>query len=287
MTISRDPRASDSAEKWLLDLAHAHRLSPTQRRVVQHMIDSLPEVAFASTVELAEAAGVSQPTVTRIASALGFAGYPEFRAAVRDVVLTPMGHEASPAVETSTRSALVSERGNLRTLEEVLAGDQMRAAVDLLAETRPLGVVGLRASAALAHYFGYFAQRVLPDVRVLDDAASLDDGVLQLQQDGATALLAIVMPRYPAASVRALATARQLGLATVVIADTPLLPFDELIDVTLVAPVGGYLVFDSHAATVTLSIALLDAVAGRDPRRTQERLESHEKLVSGWELKTR
>jgi DNA-binding MurR/RpiR family transcriptional regulator len=288
--------SADAAERWLLDLVQAHRLSPTQRRVVQHMLDSLPEVAFASIVEVAEGAGVSQPTVTRIASALGFSGYADFRSAIREVVLSP---PAPPAVLAGgsrssrrsggdgERSVLGFEQANLRTVEDTIDGERMQRAVDLLAVTRPLGVIGLRASAALAQYFGYFAQRVLPDVRVLDDAASLDDAVLQLKHNGATALLAIVMPRYPASAIRALATARQLGLSTVAIVDTPLVPFSELVDVTLVAPVGQYLVFDSHAATVTLSIALLDALAGRDPRRTQERLEAHEKLVAGWELKSR
>ncbi|MCJ0702045.1 hypothetical protein FRIG_13045, partial [Frigoribacterium faeni] len=83
-----DDHQLDGVRGWLIDLVHQHRLSPTQRRVVQHMLDSLPQVAFASTIDMAEAAGVSQPTVTRIATALGFSGYAEFRNAARDAVLT-------------------------------------------------------------------------------------------------------------------------------------------------------------------------------------------------------
>lgn len=281
---STPTQSLDRVRSWLLDLVHAHRLSPTQRRVAQHLLDSLPDVAFASTVDIAEAAGVSQPTVTRIATALGFSGYAEFRGAARERVLSASPSDPpSPDAGSLPSAALAGERHNLRALEATIGSDRMVQAVDLLTATRPFGIVGLRVSASLAHYLGYLAQKVLPDVRVLDDGASLTDAVTQLRLDGATAALFVVMPRHPEATVRAVAHARSLGLATVGIVDTPLVPFADLFDVTLVAPVGTDLVFDSHAAVVTLSIALLDALARREPRRTQARLEAHEGLVGGWE----
>jgi hypothetical protein len=49
-----------------------------------------------------------------------------------------------------------------------------------------------------------------------------------------------------------------------------------------VAPVGTGLIFDSHAAVVVLAISLLDAIAGTDPQRTQQRLEAHEALTERW-----
>nr|BFF15123.1 hypothetical protein GCM10025699_64260 [Microbacterium flavescens] len=92
-----DDHQLEGVRGWLIGLVHEHRLSPTQRRVVQHMLDSMPQVAFASTIDMAEAAGVSQPTVTRIATALGFSGYAEFRNAARDAVLS-----ATPPPAAST-----------------------------------------------------------------------------------------------------------------------------------------------------------------------------------------
>jgi DNA-binding MurR/RpiR family transcriptional regulator len=270
---------SGRAEDWLTGLAQRHRLSPTQRRIVQRMLGMFPDVAFRSTIEIAELTGVSQPTVTRLATALGFAGFPEFRAALREVVLS--GPPASPRTGAS---AVDQEIGNLESLKRVLDGDPMRDAVRLLAGTTPLGVIGLRASAALAQYFGYFGRRLLPAVTVCTDASTVDDAVLQLSHQGATAVLAFAMPRYPAGTVAAIRLARQLGLATVVVADTALAPFAPEADVLLAAPVGTGLVFDSHAGAVVLSASLLDALAGAHPQRTQERLEAHEALVGRWIL---
>ncbi|MDY7085347.1 MAG: MurR/RpiR family transcriptional regulator [Actinomycetota bacterium] len=264
------------AEDWLLDLAQRHRLSPTQRQIVQRMLGMFPDVAFLSTIEIAERAGVSQPTVTRLATALGFAGYPEFRAAMRQVVFSRDGDVPG------RHSAVDLEVANLAAVRRVLDGDLMTSAVRLLAASSPLGVIGLRASAALAGYFGYFARRVLPGVQVETDAACLDDTLLELRHRGASAVLVFAMPRYPVAAVEALRLARRLGLATVCVTDSPLVPFAADVDVLLVAPVGTGLVFDSHAAVVVLAISLLDAIAGTDPERTQQRLEAHEALVDRW-----
>lgn len=271
-------------EAWLLDLVHEHRLSPTQRRVVQSMLDSLPDVAFMSTVDVAELAGVSQPTVVRLAATLGFRGYPEFRAAIRNVALG--GHEqpvTSPR-RSPLAAALLAEQANIAALEGTLDSDRAVRAVEVLWATDPLGILGFRASAALARYMGYFASRIIPGVRVLTDAATLDDDLLGLRDDGASAVLVYVMPRYPQASVLALRRARELGMSTVVMTDSHLVPFRDDVDVLLVAPVGADLVFDTHGAVMTLSTALLDALARRDPRRTQARLEAHEALVGRWAL---
>ncbi|WP_433825122.1 MurR/RpiR family transcriptional regulator [Actinoplanes sp. CA-015351] len=274
-------------EDWLLNLAKQYRLSPTQRQIVQRMLGMFPGVAFLSTVEIAEQTGVSQPTVTRLATALGFAGFPEFRTALREVVLSAVPEQRGPEQRAPERFdagvvAIEQECANVGSLHRVVTGDRMAAAVRLLAASQPLGVVGLRASAALAEHFGFFARRILPSVITCTNAGTLADTVLQLSQQNASALLIFAMPRYPAATVAAIRRARKLGLSTVVIADSALAPFAGEADVLLVAPVGTGLVFDSHAAAVVLSISLLDAIAATDPERTQRRLEAHESLVDDW-----
>jgi DNA-binding MurR/RpiR family transcriptional regulator len=280
--MSKDRLDTGRAESWLLDLARHHRLSPTQRQIVQRMLGMFPEVAFLSTIEIAEQTGVSQPTVTRLATALGFAGFPEFRTALRAAVLSTVPAQRTPDRDDGTVVAIDQERANLDALKRTVAGDRMAEAVRLLTATDPLGVIGLRASAALADYFGYFARRVLPSVTVCTDGSGVDDTVLQLHQQGAGALLVFAMPRYPAATVAAIRLARRLGMTVVAVTDSALAPFADEVDVLLVAPVGHGLVFDSHAAVVVLSITLLDAMAGAEPARTQQRLEAHESLLDRW-----
>ncbi|MFL6111847.1 MAG: MurR/RpiR family transcriptional regulator, partial [Catenulispora sp.] len=60
----------------VVELFQGARLTPTQRRIAQSLVQHAPSVAYLSAAEVAQLAGVSQPSVTRFAMALGYAGYP-------------------------------------------------------------------------------------------------------------------------------------------------------------------------------------------------------------------
>jgi len=268
-----------AAREWLVEQCHRHRLSPTQRRVAQFFIDTMPDVVFLSTVEAAMRAGVSQPTVTRFASTLGFSSYPAFRNAVRKVVL---GSAERPVIAAPTTDPVADEQLNLETLRDTLRSPAMAAAVQTLAAADVLGVVGMRLSAALATYVGYFARRIMSDVRVVTEADGAADALVQMRESGHAAVLVLAMPRHPESTVQALRQARAMGIPTVLVVDTPMVDFARDADHVLIAPVSTGMVFDSHAAPTVLAMALIDGIAGAHPRRTQERLEAHEALVDSW-----
>ena len=263
----------------LLAVVDGVRLTPTQRRIAQCLLEHSDKVAYLSAAEVADLAAVSQPSVTRFAIALGYDGYPALRRAIR----TPAGAAGTPTIPSNDlQHGIASEVDNLNRLVDQLAdGSPDRAAVDaaaqILATTRPLPVLGLRSAAPLAAYFGYFAAKVLPDVRVLDHGGSLlTDRLEQARAAGATAMLGIVLPRYPKESLDALREARAAGFAVVALTDSPIGEVADIADVTLRAGVSTRLVFDLHAAPMALAMVLLQAVCDAIPVETQARLEAFE-----------
>ncbi|MEV0582361.1 MurR/RpiR family transcriptional regulator [Nonomuraea sp. NPDC050310] len=353
----------------LEELLAGRRLSPVQRRIALYLSEHLAEAIFLSSVELAERAGVSQPSVTRFAMALGFAGYPELRQALRPLVVgvdprgasspgyrpdttapSPQGlaptaadHPGSLGNRGSTshpgpgagrpgpaghlgaagepgapefppsagapnvpglpgtagsgaaaggvwgagtgrgsvsgsllEGALESEIRNLHHMRDRLATLPLAELGETLAAAEPLPVFGLRVSAGLATTFGYYAGLIHPDVRLFTSGGShLLDGLRNVQRAGARVVLAFVLPRYPAESIQALQYAEKLGLRRIVVTDRPGLPAE----VTLDAPVGDRLVFDSHSAPLAMAMALVEAMADAAPLRTQARLEDYERAA--------
>jgi DNA-binding MurR/RpiR family transcriptional regulator len=308
----------------MLALVDGVRLTPVQRRIAQCLLDRPGTAAFLSSTELAALAGVSQPSVTRFAVALGFPGYPGLRQALRPrhggavdggaparggparggpasngpasngpVSNGPAsgsparggpigGGPAGGARDNELQRALRGEMDNLGRLADRLAdGGPDRAAVAAagrqLWASRPLPVLGLRAAAALAGYFGYFAAKIHPDVRILDHGGSLlIERLEQAASAGASAVLAVLLPRYPSEALAALREARAAGLAVVLLTDSPIGPGAGLADVTLSAAVGARLVFDLQAAPMALAMAVLQAMCDAAPAATQARLEQFE-----------
>ncbi|MET8464022.1 MurR/RpiR family transcriptional regulator [Micromonospora zamorensis] len=260
----------------LLDLFHGVRLTPTQRRIAHCLVQHAGAAAYLSAAEVAELAGVSQPSVTRFAMALGYDGYPALRRRLRTSGTTD-GTRTDEA-DNELQQAVRAEMGNLDRLAAQLADrDRIAETGRLLAESRPLPVLGLRAAAPLAAYFAYFAAKVHPDVRVLDDGGSLlTDRLEQAAEAGASAVLAFVLPRYPRETLDALRDARAAGLTVVAITDSPVSPATEHAHVVLPAAVGAQLVFDLHTAPMTLAMVLLQAICDAAPADTQRRLEAFE-----------
>jgi DNA-binding MurR/RpiR family transcriptional regulator len=263
---------TDSPAARLQALFEGHRLTPTQRRIAHCMVRRAADVPFLSSVELAELAGVSQPSVTRFAVALGFDGYPALRRHLREV--TPAEPVDRPVTRNEYQQAVEEEIENLRHLTQALADPgPVRQAARILAASRPLPVLGLRAAAAQAYGFAYFAAKVHPDVRLLDEGGTmLQDRIDSAVRAGATALLCFALPRHPREVVDTLAHARDAGLTVVTVADSAFAPVAKHSDVLLPAAVGTGLSFDTACAPMLLGRVLLEAMCDDLPD-AQARLE--------------
>ncbi|RLU94752.1 MurR/RpiR family transcriptional regulator [Streptomyces griseocarneus] len=264
-----EPEATARLQK----LFEGHRLTPTQRRIAHCMVRRAADAPFLSSVELAELAGVSQPSVTRFAVALGFDGYPALRRHLRDVI--PVA-AATPGDSSYNeyQQAVQAEIDNLRHLSSLLADPEpVTRAGRLLAASRPLPVLGLRAATAQAAGFAYFARKVHPDVRLLDEGGTLlADRIDGAVRAGASALLCFALPRHPREVVEALEYARGEGLTVVTVADSTFAPVARHSDLLLPAAVGTGLAFDTACAPMLLGRVLLESMCDALPD-AQARLE--------------
>jgi DNA-binding MurR/RpiR family transcriptional regulator len=267
------------AAQSVLDLFHGARLTPTQRRIAHSLVEHAAKAAYLSAAEVADLAGVSQPSVTRFAMALGFEGYPALRRQLRELT----GDAPEADVERNPMQvAVLAEAEHLGRLHDQLARlDDVQRAAELLVASRPLPVLGLRAAAPLAGYFGYFAAKVHPDVRVIDTGGTpLHDRLDQARAAGAGAMLAVVLPRYPRESLEAIAEAKRAGLAVVAITDSAVSPVADAADVVLPAAVGTQLVFDLHTGPMAMAMVLLQAMCDVTPEPVQRRLEEFEAMAA-------
>ncbi|MFD4584574.1 MurR/RpiR family transcriptional regulator [Streptomyces sp. NPDC058423] len=274
------PDAEPAPVERVRALFGGHRLSPGQRRIAQYITDNLTEAAFLSITDLADRVGVSQPSVTRFASSVGFSGYPALREALQPIALSAVAGspETGGSGRNELQTAVDAEIANLESLRRRFADTgQVLEVGRELARSVPLTILGLRISTSLAEYFAYAARRIHPDVRLVSRGGSVAyDALLQSREAGGTWVLAFAMPRHAKETLAAVRAARRTGLRTALITDLTLGPLVDEVDVALTAGTGSRLVFDSYSAPGVLSAAILQAMADADPERTQRRLEQYE-----------
>jgi DNA-binding MurR/RpiR family transcriptional regulator len=250
------------------------RLTPGQRRIAQRLIEHSAMIGLLSSGELAQLANVSQPSVTRFAMSLGFDGFLGMRRQLRS---GSAGTEPDPGENANRyQTTALTEAANVAGLATALSDrDLISRFGSALANSRPLAVLGLRASCGMAAQFCYFAAKVHPDVRLLTGGGSLiDDQLEQAQAAGGSSVLAFMMPLYPRETIAALRLAKQIGLKIALVSDATFAGHDELPDLLLTARINSSLVFDSYAAPAVLVSVLLDAMCDAMAGAAQERLDN-------------
>ena len=193
----------------------------------------------------------------------------------------PIAPSATGSAANRFQSAALAEAANVTELARSLDADSLKAIGKALANSRPLVVLGLRASVGLAEQFCYFGAKVHPDIRITANGGTLiEDQIDQAVAAGGRCLLAFMMPLYPRETLKALQYAKSLGLETVVVSDATYVDHDSVADRVLTARINSRLVFNSYAACAVLVGVLLDAMCDAMADYAQQRLEQNERSSS-------
>lgn len=264
----------------LVDLVRAVHLTPTQRNIVRTLIANADRAAYLSATEVAELAQVSQPSVTRFAAALGFDGYPQLRAVLREA-RTP-APDGVTAARNEWQRSIDFELAAMQRLRDGLGDErQVRQAAAALVASRPLVVAGHRSAASIAQYIVHFAAQFLDDVRLVPSPTLGPDLdlLVQARAAGGTAVLVAAFPRYAEEALAFMDVAHELGFEVTCITDSIASLAASKADRLLVAPVDSSLTFDSYAVPMLLANVLVTAMAEVDTGATQARLEQYDAVA--------
>jgi DNA-binding MurR/RpiR family transcriptional regulator len=260
------------------------RLSPSQRRVIDHLIGDMRYAAVISGPELARTLGVSESTVTRAAQTLGFGGYPDLQAHLRDLfvggvserVAIALDEFGSSPVEAAIRVMLEDAERVRQTAEDLVAPD-LEAALGVLADAQSVYVFGSRGSFGLALMLGIGLRLILPDVRVLNQTAGdLADQLISLESYDA--LVAMSLRRVDRVTVDVLRHARRTGARILVITDHRSSVITRLADIPLIVRSSPLRLTASYAAAASLVNALLTGASLHLRSDTNVNLERAERL---------
>lgn len=256
------------------------RLTPTQRRVLGTLLEHAARAPYLSASELAALAGVSQPSVSRLAVVLGFDGYAALRDALRATTSAPPGERSGA---DSRRQAVEKESERLlRCAARLPAGSAWEEMGAALVRSEPLVVVGVRASRYLAGYLAYLARKIHPAVVDVDGGPTSTEAVTSARESGATAAVVVAMPRYPQITIDLLRCLGELGYRVLLVSDEVMPPVPgRPAEWHLAVPVGTELTFDSHPAALVVLGLVLEAMCNAAPQAAERRLERLDLVASG------
>jgi DNA-binding MurR/RpiR family transcriptional regulator len=244
------------------------RLSPAEKRAARALLNNYPTLGLAPVAEFAGAAGASAATVLRFVAQLGFDSYPDFQRRLREEleerIKSPLQKTEAPKRNGKDGAFLAhfaaQAAENLRDTAARLPASEFEAACARLADPRgAVHIAGGRFTDAIGAYLAAHLRVVRANVRKLE--ARPDNAADQLLdvKAGDCALIFDIR-RYDA---RLLALAKALakrGARIILITDSWISPISRHAKIVLPCTVDVGRTWDSNAALLALSEALVARV---------------------------
>lgn len=266
------------------------QMSKGQKLIAAFITDHYDQAAFFTAAQLGAQVGVSESTVVRFASALGYRGYPEFQKALGAEVQK----ELSSAERQETAYGRLSDskilttmlKGDLerirKTMEQIDA-NAFEQAAKLIAEARRVYVIGLRSCGPVADFFAYYLNLIRDRVISLGMGTENDIFERMLRIGKEDCVVGISFPRYSMRTLRAMEFANERNAKVITITDNVYSPMNLYSSCNLIASSDTSTLIESMVAPLSIVNALLVSLAAKYKKDVNRNLETLEELWKDYE----
>ena len=268
----------------LAQLKDGAGFSKGQRRIAAYILENYDKAAFMTASRLGHFAGVSESTVVRFASELGYDGYPGMRKALQDTIRSRLTSVQRIEVARETmdeenvlESVLMADIDKLHITLDECSRESFNQTVEQIVNARHIYIVGMRSSTCLANFLGFYLNLLLENVHIIQDTAVSEVYEQIIRIRSGDVFIGISYPRYSSRTVRAMKFAKTAGAHVIGITDGEASPFVGVADTLLYAKSDMVSFLDSLVAPLSLINALIVSVGLRSKENisdTFKRLET-------------
>ncbi|MBN2879050.1 MAG: MurR/RpiR family transcriptional regulator [Clostridia bacterium] len=266
-----------------------HSMSKGHKQIAEYILSHYDKAAFMTAIKLGESAGVSESTIVRFAMALGFEGYPELQKSLQDMVrnklttIQRMDMNSELSQSMMLRSVLKADLSNMKMTIEELNTEIYEEIVDEVYAAKTVYIMGVRSSAPLAQFLGYYLNFILDNVRIV--TSGINDILEQVIHIGEKdTLICISFPRYSRKVIEAVKFAKKRNASVVSITDSyksPLTKYSKLI-LTAKSDIASFV--DSLVAPMSLINALIVSIGFRKKQEVAEHFKYLEKIWDEYDV---
>ena len=262
------------------------RLTRAERQLAHSILENYPASGLGPLAALARDAHVSAPTVARMVQKLGFKGYPEFQAELREELKAkatgpiakhdtwaggaPSGH----VLNRFTDAVIDNIRHTLAQIEPAT----FDAACAMIADTRSaLYIVGGRITHTVAEYLFLHAQVIRPKVTHIQSTSNAWPHYLLDVRKGDVFVI-FDMRRYENNTLKLAELAHAKGARIILFTDQWRSPVHGFADICFSSRIVVPSAWDSVATTLLLVETVISSIQDLNWESTKSRMENLEEM---------
>jgi DNA-binding MurR/RpiR family transcriptional regulator len=279
--------SSNKSDLINLIKSNYYKFSKGQKQIAQFIIEHYDKAAFMTAAKIGETVDVSESTVVRFASFLGYSGFPELQKALQVLIKNKLTTVQRIGLDEDINNSdklhkkiLRNEINNMRYLLENLDTNALDKATDLILNAKKVYILGLRTSSTLANYLGFYLDVILDNVKVLNNIGvnSLYEEIIRIKETDV--LIVLSFPRYSNNTIEATKFVKEHNAKIIAITDTEASPFHSMADVSLLAKSNMVSFVDSLVAPMCIINSLIINIGLQEK---EDILQYYDRLEELWD----
>ena len=261
--------------------------SKGQKQIARFILEHYDKAAFMTASRLGVTVGVSESTVVRFATELGYDGYPHLQRALQEMIRNKLTSVQRMEVAGDRmggrdvlQTVLHADTDMIRVTLDEIDRDAFQGAVDALMGAKRIYILGVRSSSALASFLGFYFNLLFENVTLVHTNSVSEICEQVLRVGPGDVLFGISFPRYSKRTLSAMKYARDRGARVIALTDSQLSPLARVADHVLLARSDMASFVDSLVAPLSVINALIVAVG---MSRRDEIEQTFNKLERIWE----
>ena len=265
--------------------------SKSHKAIARFIREHYDQAVFMTAARMGEQLGISESTVVRFASGLGFKGYPEFQEELANWVKNKLnsiqrigakygGRPKQEVIEAVLQADMEKIHGTLANLDT----DAFDAAVTMILEAKTVYIVGIRSCQPLAEFLAFYLNMVRDNVKVLNTTSTSEIFEQMIRVGNEDAVIGISFPRYSMRTLKAMEFANDRNAGVISITDNVHSPMCLYSSCNLFARSDMVSIVDSLVAPLSLINALIVAICLRQPDEIRTNLETLEKTWNNYQV---
>ena len=267
------------------------KMSKSHKKIASFITNHYDQAVFMTAARLGEELGVSESTVVRFASGIGYEGYPEFQKALEECVKGKLSNiqrmDAKYGKSTQSEiliSVLTADMEKIQDTIDNLDTKAFESAVTTILEAKNIYIMGLRSNEPLAVFLHFYLNMIRGNVILVNTTSVSETFEQMIRIDEHDCFIGISFPRYSMRTLKAMEFANDRNAKVIAITDSVHSPMNLYSSCNLLARSDMVSIVDSLVAPLSVINALVVQLCLKCPQAVKQNLEMLEETWNNYQV---
>lgn len=267
------------------------KMSKSHKAIATYIKEHYDHAVFMTAAKLGETLGISESTVVRFASGIGYEGYSEFQEALENWVKNKLnsvqrigakyGESSQSEVLNAVLNADIEKiNDTIQNLDPIA----FETAIQIILEAQNVYIVGIRSCEPLAEFLAFYLNMIRGNVIKLQTTSTSELFEQMIRVSEEDVVIGISFPRYSMRTLKAMEFANDRNAKVISITDNVHSPMCLYSSCNLFARSDMVSIVDSLVAPLSLINALVVSMCLKRPEEIKKNLETLENTWNNYQV---